>query len=69
MLEADVAVSVTGLAGPGGDDFGHPVGTVFIGYSDSRVTLSREFHFPGDRDQVRAAAREAALKIILEMAK
>ncbi len=67
VLEADVAVSVTGLAGPGGDDFGHPVGTVFIGYSDSRGTLSREFHFPGDRDQVRAAAREAALKLILDM--
>ena len=31
LLEADVAVAVTGLAGPGGDDFGHSVGTVFIG--------------------------------------
>jgi len=68
VLDADVAVSVTGLAGPGGDEFGHPVGTVFIGYSDSRVTLSREFHFPGGREQVRAAAREEALKLVLEMA-
>ena len=32
-LEADIAVSVTGLAGPGGDEYGNPVGTVFIGLS------------------------------------
>ncbi len=68
VLEADVAVSVTGLAGPGGDGFGHPVGTVFIGYSDRRATLSREFHFSGSREQVREEARREALKLVLEMA-
>lgn len=68
-LQADAAVSVTGLAGPGGDDFGNPVGTVFIGYSDSGITLSREFHFSGSREDIRAAAREEALKLVLEMAK
>lgn len=68
VLDADIAVSVTGLAGPGGDDFGHTVGTVFIGYSDCNTTLSREFHFSGDREQVRAAAQREALKLVLEMA-
>ncbi len=65
-LEADIAVSVTGLAGPGGDDFGNPIGTVFVGYSDEKITLSREFHFSGDRETVRRQAVEAALKLVLE---
>ena len=64
-LEADVAVSVTGLAGPGGDDFGNPVGTVFIGYSDGAKTLSRKYLFEGNRDAVREQAIAAALRLIL----
>ena len=64
-LIADIAVSVTGLAGPDGDDFGNPVGTVFIGYADESKTLSREYHFSGDREDVRNAATQAALKLIL----
>ena len=40
-LDADIAVSVTGLAGPGGDEFGHEVGTVFIGYADEQNTNKR----------------------------
>ena len=36
LLQADVAVAVTGLAGPGGDAFGNPVGTVFVGYADEK---------------------------------
>jgi len=66
VLEADVAVSVTGLAGPGGDEYGNPVGTVYIGYSDTRHTLSRHFIFSGDREQVRLRSVEAALKLIIE---
>lgn len=65
-LQSDIAVSVTGLAGPGGDDFGNPVGTVFIGYSDAAITASREFHFLGSREDVRTSAIREALKLILE---
>ena len=68
-LQADVAVSVTGLAGPGGDEFGHPVGTVFIGYADGETALFRECHFTGDREQVRSQTVAAALELILELAK
>ncbi len=65
-LNADVAVSVTGLAGPGGDDFGNPVGTVFVGYSDANMTLSEEFHFAGNREDVQRQAIEAALQLVLK---
>ena len=68
-LQADVAVSVTGLAGPGGDEFGNPVGTVFIGYCDERIVLSRHFCFPGDREDVRRAAAREALKLVLKQQK
>lgn len=64
-LEADVAVSVTGLAGPGGDAFGNPVGTVFIGYADEKTTVSRLFHFSGSREVVRTQAVKAALELVL----
>ncbi len=68
VCQVDVAVSVTGLAGPSGDEFGNPVGTVFIGYADENKVLSRHFLFSGDRDAVRSQAVSAALGIILENA-
>ena len=64
-LQADVAVSVTGLAGPGGDEFGNPVGRVYIGYADEKLSTSREFTFQGDREAVRQQAVEEALKLVL----
>ena len=65
-LKADIAVSVTGLAGPGGDEYGNPVGTVYIGYADKERCIAKPFLFSGDRDQVRCQAAEAALQMILE---
>ena len=67
VIGADVAVAVTGLAGPDGDEFGHPVGTVFIGYADEGTALAREYHFKGDRAEVREQTICEALKLILEM--
>lgn len=65
-LKADVAVAVTGLAGPGGDDFGNPVGTVFIGYEDRDCAVVKRFCFVGSREDVRNQTIEAALKLIME---
>ncbi len=67
LLQADVAVSVTGLAGPDGDNFGNPVGTVFVGYCDNTRTLTREFLFAGDRETVRKQAIKEILNLILEL--
>lgn len=65
VLKADMAVSVTGLAGPGGDEYGNPVGTVFIGFACENKSEVKEFHFAGDREAVRRQAAEAVLKLIL----
>ena len=52
VLEADVGLGVTGVAGPTTQE-GKPVGTVFMAVDlDGEVTVS-EAHFPGDRSLVR----------------
>lgn len=69
VLEADIAVSVTGLAGPGGDDYGNPVGTVFVGYSDENSTVVKPCLFSGDRESIRNQTIAEALKLVLIMQK
>lgn len=67
VLNADIAVSVTGLAGPDADEYGNSVGTVFIGYADRDRVCSKEFHFTGDRDNIRKQAIYAALNFVLQL--
>lgn len=67
LMKCDVAVSVTGLAGPGGDNFGNPVGTVCIGYADKHQTFAKKYQFYGDRDDIRQQTIQAALELILEV--
>ena len=65
-LQTDIAVSVTGLAGPGGDEYSNPVGTVFIGYADANKSYAKEYHFSGDREAVRQQALQMALCAVLD---
>ena len=65
-LHTDYGISVTGLAGPDGDEFGKPVGTVFVGLSTRSKTVARQFRFYGDREDIRNQAARAALEFILE---
>lgn len=66
LIKADVAVSVTGLAGPGGDEYGNPVGTVFIGYADERGSRVKHCLFSGSREEIRRQTIESALELVLE---
>lgn len=61
-LDADCAVAVTGIAGPGGGTAGKPVGLVFIAsvLRGKAPTVTRNV-FPGDREEVRRQTVETAL--------
>lgn len=61
LLGVDVAVSVTGSAGP--DALERTPGTVVIGVSTPEKTMARELHLPGDRERVRAYAVTSALQL------
>lgn len=61
---ADMAVSVTGIAGPGGAEPGKPVGTVCFGLSTPDEDRAGSALFPGDRDEVRARTVRYALRML-----
>jgi nicotinamide-nucleotide amidase len=62
---ADVAVAVTGIAGPGGGTPAKPVGLVYIAAQRRDHPAKIERHlFPGDRDAVRMASVAAALDLL-----
>ena len=67
-VQADIGVSVTGLAGPDGDGTGRPIGLVYIGIDMEGFSFSQELHLTGDREAVREQAAEAVLNLILEYA-
>lgn len=61
LLDVDVALSVTGSAGP--DPLEKPVGTVMIGVATPEDARAREMRFTGDRDRIRAFGATAALHL------
>ena len=63
--EAKFAISVTGVAGPGGGSEGKPVGTVWIGVGCEDHQIVRKYVFPGNRDAVRQAAMTTALNALM----
>lgn len=65
--EAEIAIAVSGIAGPDGGSADKPVGTVWIAWARAgRAPQARRFVFAGDRAMVRAAAVLAALDGVLE---
>ncbi len=64
---ADIAVSVSGIAGPDGGTPDKPVGTVWFGFSDKNGnSVAQRMQFDGDRHEVRLQAVAFALQTLLE---
>jgi nicotinamide-nucleotide amidase len=66
---ADVAVAVTGVAGPGGGTATKPVGLVWFGLATKRLVQETHRIFPGDRTTVRAATVGLAMSLIADAAR
>ncbi len=63
-LGADVAVAVTGIAGPGGGTEDKPVGLVFLHAAGPDGEEARRIDLPGDREMIRGRAAAAALHLV-----
>jgi nicotinamide-nucleotide amidase len=64
---AQVAVAVTGVAGPSGGSPAKPVGTVWFGFALPGQVLTEKCHFDGDRATVRQATVRHALERLVEL--
>lgn len=65
-LNADIAVSVTGIAGPGGGTPEKPVGTTWIGLATEEGEWTRLFQFSGNREQNKVSSANSALQMLLD---
>ncbi|HLB81996.1 MAG TPA: competence/damage-inducible protein A [Gemmatimonadales bacterium] len=64
LFSADCTIAVTGIAGPGGGTPDKPVGTVWLATRVQTTTRAVKRVFPGDRDEVRRRAAQAALDLL-----
>ena len=64
---SDVAISITGIAGPSGGTAEKPVGTVCFGWATENQTLTKTMHFDGDRQAVRQQATEFVLTELIAL--
>jgi PncC family amidohydrolase len=65
-MKADIAISVSGIAGPGGGTTEKPVGTTWIGLVTGKGEWAQIFYFSGDRATNKVFAVDAALKMLLD---
>lgn len=66
-IGADLAASVTGLAGPDGDETGRPVGLVYIAADCAAGCTVQELHLHGDRAEIRAQAAQAVFALLVSV--
>lgn len=68
LFRADLAIAVTGVAGPGGGSRGKPVGTVWVAVvTPDGVRYAHRFRFPGDREAVRRETVRASLGAAIDV--
>lgn len=65
-LGADIGLSVSGIAGPGGGTDEKPIGTTWIGMSTPNTKNAYNFVFNGDRHSIREQTAQTALKIVVD---
>ncbi|MGZ9222311.1 MAG: CinA family protein [Anaerolineales bacterium] len=65
LLKANISISVSGIAGPGGGTPEKPVGTTWIGLVAEDGEWAKVFQFSGDREENKVSAVEAALTLLL----
>ncbi|MFW5904135.1 MAG: nicotinamide-nucleotide adenylyltransferase [Candidatus Saliniplasma sp.] len=65
-IGSDIGLATTGIAGPGGGTEEKPVGTVYMGFSDGKETLTKKYHFSGNRWEVKEQTSEKALRWIID---
>lgn len=66
VLGADIGVSISGIAGPGGGLPDKPVGTTWIGLSATDGDWARTFIWPGDRCANKDSSANAALQFVVD---
>jgi len=64
--KTDIGLATTGIAGPQGGTWETPVGTVFIGLDHQGGTEVREFHFEGNRDEIKEKAFQKGLEMLMD---
>ncbi len=64
--KADISISITGIAGPGGGSVEKPVGTVFIGLSHRSDTVVHHCNFSGTRYEIQHLTAQTALNLVRE---
>ncbi len=66
VFQANLAASISGIAGPGGGTPAKPVGTVWLALTAPDGEWARLHRFSGERGQIKAASADAALQLVLD---
>jgi PncC family amidohydrolase len=66
VAQVDIALAVTGIAGPGGGSAEKPVGTVYLALAADKKTIVRKRHFTGSRLEIKRQTADEALTLLLD---